>query len=90
MYCIFEDETKICTIEDGKVICTKNKVKGRLKSIELFDWLLVGWKFESVGAPKVKMVQSKYGSIWIDVIFPFHIMNLLMRLMIYYLTNGTG
>lgn len=57
-HCIFENGTKICTIEDGEVIYRKNKMISRLKSIELFDWLLVGWKFESEGAPKVELLEE--------------------------------
>ena len=56
--CISEKQAKKCTIADGEVIYTKNKVKVRLKSLELFDWILVGWKFESVGAPKEELLEE--------------------------------
>lgn len=32
--------------------------KVRLKSLELYDWLLVGWKYESVGAPKDELLEE--------------------------------
>lgn len=56
--CISEEQAKKCTIADGEVLYTKNKVKVRLKSSELFDWILVGWKFESVGAPKEELLEE--------------------------------
>jgi hypothetical protein len=56
--CIFENQTKICTIADGEVVYTQNQVKTRLKSQDLYDWLLVGWKYESVGAPKDELLEE--------------------------------
>jgi hypothetical protein len=56
--CISEKQVKKCTIADGEVLYTKNKMKVRLKSLELFDWILVGWKFESVGAPKEELLEE--------------------------------
>ncbi|KQL19092.1 hypothetical protein [Cytobacillus solani] len=56
--CISEKQAKKCTLADGEVIYTKNKMKVRLKSLELFDWILVGWKFESVGTPKEELFEE--------------------------------
>ncbi|MFD1738855.1 hypothetical protein ACFSCX_20280 [Bacillus salitolerans] len=56
--CISEKQAKKCTIADGEVIYTKNKMKVRLKSLELFDWILVAWKFESVGASKDELLEE--------------------------------
>lgn len=56
--CISEKQVKNCTIADGEVIYTNNNMKVRLKSLELFDWLLVGWKFESVGATKEELLEE--------------------------------
>ncbi|WP_227940468.1 hypothetical protein [Alkalihalobacillus deserti] len=56
--CISEKQKKKCTIADGEVIYTKNKMKVRMKSLELFDWLLVGWRLESVGAPKEELLEE--------------------------------
>ncbi|MFE8699778.1 hypothetical protein ACFYKX_03975 [Cytobacillus sp. FJAT-54145] len=56
--CISEKQEKKCTIADGEVIYTKNKARVRLKSLDLFDWILVGWKFESVGAPKEELLEE--------------------------------
>ena len=56
--CISENKKKTCTIADGEVIYTQNKIKIRLKSLELYDWLLVGWKYESVGASKEELLEE--------------------------------
>ncbi|QOR67306.1 hypothetical protein IM538_03975 [Cytobacillus suaedae] len=56
--CNLEKQAKNCTIADGEVLYTKSKMKVRLKSSELFDWILVGWKFESVGAPKEELLDE--------------------------------
>jgi hypothetical protein len=56
--CISENQTETCTIADGEVIYTRNQVKMRLKSQDLYDWLLVGWKYESVGAPKDELLEE--------------------------------
>jgi hypothetical protein len=56
--CISENQTKTCTVADGEVIYTRNRVKTRLKSQDLYDWLLVGWKYESVGAPKDELLEE--------------------------------
>ena len=56
--CISENQTKTCTTADGEVIYTQNQVKTRLKSQDLYDWLLVGWKYESVGAPKDELLEE--------------------------------
>lgn len=56
--CMSENQTKICTIADGEVVYTQNQVKNRLKSQDLYDWLLVGWKYESVGAPKDELLEE--------------------------------
>ncbi|WP_052427481.1 DUF3888 domain-containing protein [Neobacillus niacini] len=50
--CIFHNETKTCTLADDEVILNQNNKNIRLKSTELFDWLLIGWKYESVEPPK--------------------------------------
>lgn len=44
-----------CTIVDGEVLYTQNNIKVPLKSEALYDWLLVGWKNESYGAPKEEL-----------------------------------
>jgi len=56
--CVSENQVKTCTIADGEVIYTSNNKKVRLKSLELYDWLLVGWKYESVGAPKDELLEE--------------------------------
>lgn len=56
--CVSENQVKTCTIADGEVIYTRNNKKVRLKSLELYDWLLVGWKYESVGAPKDELLEE--------------------------------
>lgn len=56
--CVSENHVKTCTIADGEVIYTRNNKKVRLKSLELYDWLLVGWKYESVGAPKDELLEE--------------------------------
>jgi hypothetical protein len=56
--CVSQNQVKTCTIADGEVIYTSNNKKLRLKSVELYDWLLVGWKYESVGAPKDKLLEE--------------------------------
>lgn len=56
--CISENQRKICTIADGEVVYTQNQMKTRLKSQYLYDWLLVGWKYESVGAPKDELLEE--------------------------------
>lgn len=56
--CIAENGKKSCTIVDGEVLFTQNNVKIRLKSQELFDWILVGWKYESYGASKEELLDE--------------------------------
>lgn len=56
--CVSLNQLKTCTIADGEVIYTSNNKKVRLKSVELYDWLLVGWKYESVGAPKDELLEE--------------------------------
>ncbi|MBK5446954.1 MULTISPECIES: hypothetical protein [unclassified Peribacillus] len=56
--CISENQAKTCTIAESEVIYTRNNIKIRLKSLELYDWLLVGWKYESVGAPKDELLEE--------------------------------
>ena len=56
--CMSENQVNTCTIADGEVIYTRNNKKVRLKSLELYDWLLVGWKYESVGAPKDELLEE--------------------------------
>jgi hypothetical protein len=50
--CHFQDQTKFCMLADGDVILTQNDEKIRLRSIELFDWLLTGWKQERTTLPQ--------------------------------------
>ncbi|MGN7403118.1 hypothetical protein ACTHO0_25025 [Cytobacillus praedii] len=56
--CISENQVKTCTIADSEVIYTGNNKKVRLKSLELYDWLLAGWKYESYGAPKDELLEE--------------------------------
>lgn len=56
--CIFENQVNACTIADSEVIYTLNNKKVRLKSLELYEWLLVGWKYESYGAPKNEVLEE--------------------------------
>lgn len=56
--CNRENTGKPCTIIDGEVLFSQNKVKVRLKSQELYDWLLVGWKNESYGASKEELLDE--------------------------------
>lgn len=56
--CITENGGKTCTIVDGEVLYTQNKVKVRFKSQELYDWILVGWKYESYGASKEELLDE--------------------------------
>jgi len=56
--CVSLNQLKTCTIADGEVIYTSNNKRVRLKSVELYDWLLVGWKYESVGAPKDELLEE--------------------------------
>lgn len=56
--CLSKNQVKTCAIADGEVIYTNNNKKIRLKSVELYDWLLVGWKYESVGAPKDELLEE--------------------------------
>ncbi|WP_043933816.1 hypothetical protein [Bacillus sp. EB01] len=58
--CTSKNTTKTCTIADSEVIFTQNDKRVRLKSKELFDWLLVGWKIESVGAPKEELLEETF------------------------------
>ncbi|SMQ81550.1 Protein of unknown function [Bacillus sp. OV166] len=50
--CYVQNQKKFCTLADGVVILTQNDQKIRLKSVELFDWLLTGWKHESTAPPQ--------------------------------------
>ena len=50
--CHAQNQTIFCTLVDGDVIITQNNQKIRLRSVELFDWLLTGWKHESTTPPQ--------------------------------------
>ena len=50
--CDIQNETNICTLADGDVILTQNDQKLRLRSVQLFDWLLTGWKQERTQPPQ--------------------------------------
>jgi hypothetical protein len=56
--CISENRTKTCTAVDGEIVYTRNRIKTRLKSQELYDWLLVGWKYEVDGPPKEELLEE--------------------------------
>lgn len=56
--CYSDNGKQDCTIADGEVLYTVNNTNTRLKSVELFDWLLVGWKYESKGAPKDELLEE--------------------------------
>ena len=56
--CSFKNQTKICTLADGEVIYIQNKMKVRLKSPKLYDWLLVGWKHEVDGPSKDELLEE--------------------------------
>jgi hypothetical protein len=56
--CTSENQTKTCTAVDGEIVYTSNKTKVRLKSQELYDWLLVGWKYEIYGPPKEEFLEE--------------------------------
>lgn len=56
--CLSASKTKICTLAESEIIYTGNNKKVRLQSRELFDWLLVGWKYESVGASKEELLEE--------------------------------
>ncbi len=75
--CISENQVKTCTIADSVVIYTRNNKKVRLKSQELYDWLLAGWKYESYGAPKDELLEetlyTRYSS-YLDEIYSDYIM----------------
>lgn len=50
--CHVQNQTIFCTLADGDVILNQNNQKVRLKSVQLFDWLLTGWKHESTKPPQ--------------------------------------
>ncbi|MEH7332305.1 DUF3888 domain-containing protein [Neobacillus drentensis] len=50
--CLVQNQTKTCTLSYNDVIYTRNDQKERLRSVELFDWLLAGWKYENTEPPK--------------------------------------
>jgi len=56
--CNFEGIKKTCTIEDGQIVYTRNHLKIRLISHELYDWLLVGWKHEIDGPSKEELLEE--------------------------------
>jgi Protein of unknown function (DUF3888) len=50
--CHMQNQSTICTMADGDVILTRENQKVRLKSVQLFDWLLTGWKYERTKPPE--------------------------------------
>ncbi|MEQ2525164.1 hypothetical protein WMO40_00510 [Bacillaceae bacterium CLA-AA-H227] len=56
--CYSDNGKQVCTMADGEVLYTVNNTKTRLKSVDLFDWLLVGWKYESKGAPEDELLEE--------------------------------
>lgn len=56
--CSTKDETKLCIVSDGEVVFNSGNKRVRLKSQELFDWLLVGWKFEINGPTKEELLEE--------------------------------
>ncbi|MCJ8015302.1 hypothetical protein MUG84_26915 [Paenibacillus sp. KQZ6P-2] len=68
---------KTCTAVDGEIVLTKNKKKIRLTSLELYDWIIVGWKYEPVGPPKEELLEETLYTRYFSVIekeFPDFIM----------------
>ncbi|WP_462411558.1 DUF3888 domain-containing protein [Neobacillus sp. Marseille-QA0830] len=51
-HCTDQNKSKTCTLADGEVLVIHNNQSDQLKSTELFDWLLAGWKYENVEPPK--------------------------------------
>ncbi|SOC11190.1 hypothetical protein SAMN05880501_10699 [Ureibacillus xyleni] len=47
-----------CAIVDGQVLYTQSNLKIPLMSQDLYDWLLVGWKYESYGASKEELLSE--------------------------------
>ncbi|WP_456278709.1 hypothetical protein [Bacillus sp. AK128] len=58
--CILEEnQTKICTPVDGEILLYKGEhLKAQLKSQELYDWLMTGWKYEVEGPPKQELLEE--------------------------------
>jgi hypothetical protein len=56
--CSTKGETKVCTVADGEVVFESNNKRVRLKSQELYDWLLVGWKLESNGPSEQELLEE--------------------------------
>jgi hypothetical protein len=50
--CHVQNQKRFCTLADGDVLLTQNNQKIRLRSIQLFDWLLTGWKQENTKPPQ--------------------------------------
>ena len=50
--CLVQNKINTCTMVDNEVTYTHNHQRVRLRSNELFDWLLAGWKFENTTPPK--------------------------------------
>lgn len=68
---------KTCTAVDGEIVLTKNKNKIRLTSQELYDWIIVGWKYEPDGPTKEELLEETLYTRYFSVIekdFPDFIM----------------
>jgi hypothetical protein len=50
--CLVQNKVNTCTMTDDEFVFTQNNQKERLRSAELFDWLLAGWKYENTEPPK--------------------------------------
>jgi Protein of unknown function (DUF3888) len=50
--CLAQNKVNTCTMVDNEVTYTYNHQRMRLRSNELFDWLLAGWKFENTTPPE--------------------------------------
>lgn len=57
-HCISENQRTECSITEGEILYSQNNTFVRLQSRNLFDWLIVGWKYDVVGAAKNKLLEE--------------------------------
>ena len=57
--CNLNGHKETCSAADGEIVFSRDSGKKRIKSQALYDWLIVGSKYEVVGPPKEELLEEK-------------------------------
>jgi len=56
--CNLNGHKETCSAADGEIVFSRDSGKKRIKSQALYDWLIVGSKYEVVGPPKEELLEE--------------------------------